>query len=174
MIAGSGGQGILFAGRLVAQAAMMEGNNVTWFPSYGAEVRGGTANCTVVISEGLIGSPVVKDPDMIVVMNEASLKRFQGRVKKGGLILVNSSLVKIKPERDDVRVLRVPAGKLAHAMGAPLAANVLVCGALARAAGICGLATMRKALAKLTPNGKKIILEANTKALKEGWDYLVP
>src|SRR3989338_5832303 len=94
LIAGFGGQGILFAGKLLAQSAMLEGRHVTWFPSYGAEVRGGTANCTVIISDEMIGSPVVRNPEILVVMNEASLDKFQPRLKSGGILIFESSLIK--------------------------------------------------------------------------------
>ncbi len=171
MIAGSGGQGILFVGKLLAQAAMLEGKNVTWFPSYGAEVRGGTANCTVVISDGLIGSPVVRDPDFMIVMNEASLERFENRVKKGGLLLYDSSMIKKKPVRPDIEKANIPAGELALSLGVPLAANMVVAGALAHKANVCGLATMKAALEELTPKSRAKTLSANMKAIEEGWTY---
>jgi 2-oxoglutarate ferredoxin oxidoreductase subunit gamma len=174
LIAGSGGQGILFVGKLIAQAAMLSGRNVTWFPSYGAEVRGGTANCTVVISEGLIGSPVVRNPDIIIVMNEASLERFEGRVKKGGLLLSDSSMVRKRPARDDILFLEVPAGELALSLGAPLSANMVIAGALARKAAVCGIETLRKALEELTPKGRAKSLAANIEAIEKGWDYVGP
>ncbi|MDA8172598.1 MAG: 2-oxoacid:acceptor oxidoreductase family protein [Nitrospiraceae bacterium] len=174
LIAGSGGQGILFAGKLVAQAAIEEGMNVTWFPSYGAEVRGGTANCTVVISEGRIGSPIVSSPDILVVMNRASLERFGGKVKKDGIIILNSSMVDAETANKDlgVKVAGVPAGEIAYGMGAPLAANMVICGALARAASICGFASMERALKKLAPRGKPEVLAVNQEALKRGWRHI--
>ncbi len=172
LVAGSGGQGILFAGKLVAQAAMEGGMNVTWFPSYGAEVRGGTANCTVVISDGLIGSPVVSGPDVLAVMNEASLERFSGKVRENGIVILNSSMVSGRPSRKDVRVLEVPAGEIAASIGAPLSANMVICGALARAASVCGLSVLRHALKMLAARGKPGILEINTKALEQGWKYI--
>lgn len=172
LVAGSGGQGILFAGKLVAQAAMEGARNVTWFPSYGAEVRGGTANCTVVISDGLIGSPVVSSPDVLAVMNEASLERFSGKVRKKGLVILNSSTVLSRPERNDLRVLEVPAGEIAFSIGAPLSANMVICGALARAASICELPVLKHALKMLVASGKPGILEVNTKALERGWQYI--
>ncbi len=180
LIAGSGGQGILFAGKLVAQAAIEEGMNVTWFPSYGAEVRGGTANCTVVISGGLIGSPVVSSPDILVVMNQASLERFGGKVKKDGIIILNSSVVgtmaKDKNKTPflgrDIKVVEVPAGEIAYGMGAPLAANMVICGALARAASICAFASMGRALKRLAPGGRPEVLAVNREALRRGWRYI--
>ncbi len=171
LVAGSGGQGILFTGKLVAQAAMEGAMNVTWFPSYGAEVRGGTANCTVVISQGLIGSPIVSSPDVLAVMNEASLERFCGRIKKDGILILNSSMVSKKPARNDLKVLKVPAGEIAHCLGAPLSANMVICGALARAASICELPTLKHALKMLASRSKPGILEVNTKALERGFNW---
>ncbi len=172
LVAGSGGQGILFAGKLVAQAAMEGGSNVTWFPSYGAEVRGGTANCTVVISDGLIGSPIVSSPDVLAVMNEASLERFSGKIRKSGLLILNSSMVSGRPERSDLRILEVPAGEMALSIGAPLSANMVICGALACAASVCGLSVLKHALEMLAVRGKSGILEVNLKALEQGWKHV--
>ncbi|MDA8168746.1 MAG: 2-oxoacid:acceptor oxidoreductase family protein [Nitrospiraceae bacterium] len=171
LIAGSGGQGILFAGKLLAQAVMNEGRNVTWFPSYGAEVRGGTANCTVVISEGMIGSPVVRYPDTVVVMNEASLGRFQERPKKGGCVILNSTMVKARPGRGDMRVVEVPAGDIAMSLGAPLSANMVITGAVARAESLCTLEGLKKALEELSPKRGRV-LEANMTALEKGWECI--
>ena len=176
LIAGSGGQGILFAGKLVAQAAIEEGMNVTWFPSYGAEVRGGTANCTVVISNGLIGSPVVSSPDVLAVMNRPSLERFGGKMKKGGIIIMDSSIEAAGENIDgigrDIRIVRVPAAEIAYGMGAPLAANMVICGAIARAASICTLANIMAALEKLVPGGRAQVLKTNKEALKRGWRHI--
>ncbi|MDA8090823.1 MAG: 2-oxoacid:acceptor oxidoreductase family protein [Nitrospiraceae bacterium] len=174
LVAGSGGQGILFTGKLIAQAAMEGAMNVTWFPSYGAEVRGGTANCTVVISDGLIGSPVVSSPDVLAVMNEASLERFSGKVRKNGLIILNSSMVSGRPEkkRNGLKVVEVPAGEIAFSIGAPLSANMVISGALARAASICDLPVLKHALKMLFKRAKPAILEINLKALERGWQHV--
>jgi len=169
LIAGSGGQGILFVGKLIAQAAMLEGKNVTWFPSYGAEVRGGTANCTVIVSDGHIGSPIVRHPDMIIAMNEASFKRFGGTIKKGGLILVDTSMVSLKAGANGVKVIGVPAGELAIALDAPVAANMVMAGALAAKAGLCKKETLLKALEELTPRRKAKSLPVNKHAIEKGW-----
>ncbi|MDA8388361.1 MAG: 2-oxoacid:acceptor oxidoreductase family protein [Nitrospiraceae bacterium] len=173
LIAGAGGQGILFAGKFVAQAAMEEGMNVTWFPSYGAEVRGGTANCTVVISGDFIGSPIVSSPDILVVMNQASLERFCGKVREGGIMILNSSMVEGRAKTPaDVKVVDVPAGDIAYGMGAPLAANMVMCGALVRAASICTRAGMERALKKLVVRGGAEALAVNKEALRRGWRHL--
>ena len=172
LIAGSGGQGILFAGKFVAQAAMEEGMNVTWFPSYGAEVRGGTANCTVVISSGFIGSPIVSRPGILVVMNQASMERFRGRLRPHGTLILNSSAVTAGKAERGVKVVAVPAGDIAFGMGAPLAANMVICGALLRTASICTEAAMERALTKLSARGGAEALAINKEALKRGWRQL--
>ena len=176
LIAGSGGQGILFAGKFIAQAAMEEGMNVTWFPSYGAEVRGGTANCTVVISSGFIGSPIVSHPDMLVVMNQASLERFCGKLRDGGIMIFNSSAVdagtRIRGRGARIKVVDVPAGDIAFGMGAPLAANMVICGALLREASICTEAGMEQALMKLNIRGGAEARAVNLEALRRGWQQI--
>lgn len=171
LIAGSGGQGILFAGKLLAQSAMNEGRNVTWFPSYGAEVRGGTANCTVVISDGQIGSPIVGSPDVLIVMNSASLERFGPRLKPDGALVINTSIVDETTVNKEIKnFFCVPAGDIALKLGDQLAANMVIVGASARAAGLCGLDSLKNALRELAA-GKKALLELNLGALDEGWNY---
>jgi 2-oxoglutarate ferredoxin oxidoreductase subunit gamma len=123
IIAGSGGQGILFMGKVMAFASMREKKEVTWFPSYGAEMRGGTANCTVIISDDMIGSPVVLNPDILVVMNSASLDKFQQRLRRKGLLFYDSSLIKSPSFRAEVEPVAVPATKIASALGNAKSAN---------------------------------------------------
>ena len=130
IIAGAGGQGVLLAGKLLANAAMKEGRNVTWFPSYGAEMRGGTANCTVVISRGLIGSPIVTLTDALVIMNDASLKNFESRLAPGGILVMDSSNIKSAPERDDIDILRIPVSGILDEAGAARSRNLALLGAL--------------------------------------------
>lgn len=168
LIAGSGGQGILFLGKLLAHAAMIAGKNVTWFPSYGAEMRGGTANCTVVVSDEIIGSPVVKSPDILVVLNEASMDRFEGRLKEGGLLLMDSTLVRINPRRADIRAVKVPATDMASALGNPRSANMVLLGALLDGEGLINEKEALAALEEMTPPERKNTLEPNVEALRKG------
>jgi 2-oxoglutarate ferredoxin oxidoreductase subunit gamma len=170
LIAGSGGQGVLFLGKIIVQGAMMEGRQVTWFPSYGAEMRGGTANCTVIISDEVIGSPIVKDFDMAVAMNEASMEKFIGRLKPGGLMVVDSSLVKATPGRSDVGLMRVPASEIAASVGNAKAANMVMLGALV-SEGVLKEASALGALAELTHQRKRSTLDMNRKAISEGKAY---
>lgn len=130
IIAGTGGQGILFMGKVLAQAGMLEGKQVTWFPSYGAEMRGGTANCTLIISEDMIYSPVLINPDILIAMNCPSLERFQPVLKKKGLLFFDSSLINNVAFRDNIVPFGIPATKIADAAGNTKAANMVMLGAL--------------------------------------------
>jgi 2-oxoglutarate ferredoxin oxidoreductase subunit gamma len=130
IIAGSGGQGILFLGKVLAFTSMIEKKEVTWFPSYGAEIRGGTANCTVIISDTMIASPVVITPDILIAMNKVSLDKFHPRLKKGGLLFFDSSLMKKTVFRDDIVPIAIPAIHIANAAGNTKSANMVMLGAL--------------------------------------------
>lgn len=170
LIAGSGGQGVLFLGRLIAQGAMFQGYNVTWFPSYGAEVRGGTANCTVVISDEPIGSPVVGNPDILVVMNEASKGRFEERLKSGGLMVMDSSLIKSGAARADVGVLAVPATAIAASLGNTRVANMVVLGVLLNE-GLIAESSVMAAIEESMPISKHSSLERNKEAIGKGKEH---
>lgn len=126
VFAGFGGQGVLSMGLNLAQAAMMEGKNVTYLPSYGAEVRGGTANCTVVISNEEIASPVASAPEFVVAMNKPSLVRFQNQIQSGGVLLINSSLIEAEISRGDIDIVKVPAGEIADKLDSPKSANMVM------------------------------------------------
>lgn len=136
IIAGSGGQGILFLGKVLAFASMAEGKKVTWFPSYGAEMRGGTANCTVIVSDDMIGSPVVFNPDILVAMNRASLEKFQERLIKKGLLFYDSSLIKNPVIRKDIVSVSVPATGIAGSIGSTKSANMVMLGSLIARTGL--------------------------------------
>jgi len=130
VIAGFGGQGIILAGKLLAQTAMKAGKEVTFMPSYGAEVRGGTANCMVIIADNPIACPVISKPDSLIAMNKASLDKFAPRLKNGGLLIMNSSLIDTEPQLDEtVEVIAVPADELAVQLGNKKAANMVALGA---------------------------------------------
>jgi len=136
IIAGFGGQGILLMGQILAYSAMTEGKEVSWMPSYGPEMRGGTANCAVIISEGMVASPVISRPNVLVIMNKPSLYKFIDRVEEGGTVFVNSSLVDVKVERQDVKVVYVPANEAAHELGTEKAANIYMMGAVSKVRGV--------------------------------------
>jgi len=171
IMAGSGGQGIMFAGTLLAHAAMDEGLNVTYFPSYGAEMRGGTANCTVIISDENIGSPVVTNPSTLLAMNEDSLERFASKVKKGGLIIVNSSLSKKEIAMDKVEVLKIPATELAEKLGDGRVANMVILGAYINRRKAVSLERTTESLRKVLGEERKELLKLNREALRKGEEY---
>ena len=137
IIAGFGGQGVLFAGLLLAYAAMDEGKDVTWIPSYGPEMRGGTANCTVVVSDEEIGSPFVKNPSAVLAMNLPSLDKYEKLVKPGGVLVVNASMVNREVERKDINVVSLPANEIADEAGSKRAVNMVMLGALLGNLDIC-------------------------------------
>jgi 2-oxoglutarate ferredoxin oxidoreductase subunit gamma len=169
IIAGFGGQGVLLAGKLLAWAGMLEGRHVTWFPSYGAEMRGGTANCTVIISDSEIGSPVVDNPGALVALNQASAEKFAGKVARGGFIILNSSLVKEDIKRPGVKVLKIPANELAAGLGNVRVVNMVMLGAYLRLSGAASLKNVEKAMDETLPARNKALLPMNMAALKEGY-----
>ncbi len=169
IISGFGGQGALFSGQLLAHAAMASGNEVTWIPSYGPEMRGGKARCTVVVSdEGKIGSPLVRQPSGAIVLNLPSMEAFASAVKTDGVLVVNSSLVPLKSERTDIRIVYLPATDIAIEMGDVRMANVLLLGALVEATGIVSLDAVAKALEDNLPARHRKVLPLNYEALKRG------
>ena len=168
IISGFGGQGVMLIGRLLAYAGMIEGKKVAWMPSYGPEMRGGTANCTVLISTEEIGSPIVSHPKILIAMNQPSLDKFESNVSENGLIILNDSLIKREVNRNDVKVIRIPADDIADKLGNSRAANMVVLGAYVEQSGIVKMDTIFKALEKALAGRNKKILELNKKALKQG------
>ncbi len=166
LIAGHGGQGIVFMGTLLAHAAMMEGKEVTFFPSYGAEMRGGTAHASVVVSTRRIASPIVEEPDILIVLNEPSLLRFESRVRANGQLFYNRSLVVSSPGRDDLNIIPVAATELAQKLGNPRIVNMVMLGAVARITGLASLATLSESLKTVLPAHRLSLLEQNRQALQ--------
>lgn len=171
IIAGFGGQGILSAGKLLAYAGMLEGKNVSWLPSYGPEMRGGTANCSVVISDEPVGSPILDTANVLIVMNGPSLEKFEKSVVKDGLIISDSSLVEAKPERKDIDFVGVPATQLASDMGNLTYANIIILGKLLAKTGIISKESFEAALKKVLPAKKHHMIPEEMKALVLGHDY---
>ena len=169
IFAGFGGQGVLSMGLNLLQAAMLEGKNVTYLPSYGAEVRGGTANCTVAISDEEIASPVASAPEFVVAMNQPSLMRFQNQIQSGGVFLVNSSLVDAETIRGDIDVVKVPANSIAEELGSPRSANMVMLGAFTKKSNLVSLESIIRGLKDALKNKQKLIA-INTEALKTGYD----
>lgn len=177
IISGFGGQGALFAGQLLAYAGMDNGKHVTWIPSYGPEMRGGTAHCTVVISDEPVGSPIVRHPSAVIALNLPSLDKYEGLVKPGGVLVYNSSLVERAVYRSDIRVVPAPANDISLEETAAVLdgkpgdarlANVTALGALLRATGVLPLEAIEAALAAHLPERHRRWLEPNGRALRRG------
>jgi 2-oxoglutarate ferredoxin oxidoreductase subunit gamma len=168
IFAGFGGQGVLSMGRMVAYAGMMKGMNVSWLPSYGPEMRGGTANCNVIVSDDLIGSPVVTNADTLIVMNRPSLDKFESLVNPGGKIFVNSSLIDRKVRRDDLDAYYFPVNEIAAECGSDKAANMVMLGAYIKLKGFLTEEDLLGAFIKVFGEGKRNLLPLNEKAVAEG------
>lgn len=171
IIAGFGGQGVLLAGEVLANAFMLAGKNVTWYPSYGAEMRGGTVNCEIVESDEDVSEVNKPDADFIIALNQASFDRFLSKIKKGGLMIANSTLVKEIKTRTDINYLFAPITKLAEDLGNVKMANILALGLLAKAGKVVSLEYLNQALDAVIPPHRKNLLPLNLKALKIGYEY---
>ncbi|HIE44392.1 MAG TPA: 2-oxoacid:ferredoxin oxidoreductase subunit gamma [Candidatus Omnitrophica bacterium] len=166
--AGFGGQGIIFMGKLLAWAALECDKFVTYIPSYGAEMRGGTANCSVIISDNEIPSPLIEKPTGLIVMNRNSLDKFEKRLKKGGLLVINSSLAGRRASREDTEVLYVPATEIAEEVGDVRVANIVAIGAYVGRGEVLPIEKIEQSLYHLLPKGDRELLEKNVRALKRG------
>jgi len=169
--AGFGGQGVLSMGYTLAYAAMLEDKHVTYFPSYGAEVRGGTANCTVAMGDEEIASPIASEPEYIVALNKPSVRKFENWVSPGGLMFVNTSLVDQLPTRNDIEVVEVPANQLASAMANERAANMVMLGALTGKTGIVSSEAVAEAINRIFASKTKV-RDLSLKAFEHGYNYL--
>ncbi|MBE6824328.1 MAG: 2-oxoacid:ferredoxin oxidoreductase subunit gamma [Ruminococcaceae bacterium] len=168
LFSGFGGQGILFAGKFVAYKGLTEDKQVSWLPSYGPEMRGGTASCSVIISDEPVGSPIVSAPDVLVALNLPSLDKFEKDVKPGGYIFADSTLIERKVERDDVNVFYIPATQLASDNGIPTLANMIVMGKMLKELGDYTQAGIENGLAKVISAKRADMKELNIKALELG------
>jgi len=168
LFAGFGGQGILFSGKFLAYQGLLENRQVSWLPSYGPEMRGGTANCSVILSDEPVGSPIVSEPDILIAMNLPSLDKYEDAVVPGGKIFVDSTLISRKVKRDDVKVFYIPATKLASDNGIPSLANMIVMGRVLQECPDLGNGNTEKALAKVISARHQNMLESNRKALALG------
>ena len=171
LAAGFGGQGVLVMGQLLATAGMLEGTGVTWFPSYGPEQRGGTCNCSVVLNDGEVGSPMVHSPDAAVLMNLPSLQRFEPTIKPSGLLLYNSSLIEAKPNRTDVKIVAVPATDIADELGNARIANLVLLGAYVASSQIVEPESIEQSLAAVLPKRHHGLIPLNMEAFNKGMQY---
>jgi len=170
IMSGFGGQGILLMGQLFCYAGMHEGKKVTWMPSYGPEMRGGTANCTIMISDDRVGSPVTRHPSSLVAMNKASLDRFEGDLQAGGFLVINSSLIEREPQRQDLQVIKVPANRIAEEAGTLQVMNMAALGAYVGAKKVVSLESVICALQRMIPAHRKELLTVNETALRRGYE----
>lgn len=168
VFSGFGGQGVLFGSQLLAYAAMEAGLHVTWIPSYGPEMRGGTANCTVVISDEEIGAPLVRHPGAVIALNYPSVEKYEPLVAPGGLLVYNSSLALRPPTRADIRCAPIPASDVAAELGNPKLLNMVMLGALLQLTGALPIETVEQSLEAHLPARRREMLEANKLALRRG------
>ncbi|MEA4965558.1 MAG: 2-oxoacid:acceptor oxidoreductase family protein [Oscillospiraceae bacterium] len=171
VIAGFGGQGLLFSGKVLAYAGLMEDRQISWLPSYGPEMRGGTANCNVILSDSPVGSPIVDHPDILMVMNAPSLDKYEDAVRPGGMIFLDSTLIGRKVNRSDVTACYIPATQMANDMGAPALANMILLGALVRHTACVSDEMLEAGLRKVVPARKADMIDLNLKALLAGKDF---
>ena len=169
IMAGFGGQGILLIGKMLAYAGMHEGKQVSWLPSYGPEMRGGTCNCTVVVSDKPVGSPVIRSPRAVLAMNLPSLEKFEADVRPGGLLLINSSLIDRGTERDDLTVIEVPANQVATDLGNPRGANMVALGAYLGATDAVSLDKVIEVIRE-TFAARPAVIDVNIEALRTGYE----
>ncbi len=170
LLAGFGGQGILFAGKLLAYVGLYAGKEVSWLPSYGPEMRGGTCNCSVTVSDDPIGSPLILEPTELMVMNTPSFDKFIGTVKAGGMAFIDSTLVDGTSDRTDIKCFYIPATALANENGLKGMANIILTGKILKETGLDDMAVIEKALQKVIPPKKANLLDANLKAIKLGME----
>ena len=171
LIAGFGGQGVLFSGKFLAYKAMMEDSQVSWLPSYGPEMRGGTANCSVIVSDTPIGSPIVNTPDVLIAMNLPSLDKYEDAVAPGGIIIVDSALISRKVNRTDVKVFYIPATKMASDEGITTLANMIIAGKLIRECDAISHDNIEAVMGKIVSARHKELLDLNLKAIELGYNY---
>lgn len=171
LIAGFGGQGVLFFGKIVAYTGMIEEKQVSWLPSYGPEMRGGTANCSVCIDTKPIGCPIVLTPETLVVLNRPSFDKFIGDVAPNGKVILDSTLMDVSTDRTDITLYKIPASKMANDNELHGLANIIVLGQTLKASGFTSFEVLQKALEKCVPPKKQHLLEPNIRALKMGYEY---
>ncbi|MEI7553877.1 2-oxoacid:acceptor oxidoreductase family protein [Candidatus Chlorohelix sp.] len=174
IISGFGGQGVLFAGQLLAYAVLAEARHVTWIPSYGPEMRGGTAHCTVCISDEEIGSPLVRHPSAVILMNPPSFQRYMSLVKSGGLLLLDEGMISERSTRDDIHEVVIPAQAIAAELGFDQIANLVLLGALVAATSVVKFETLDKVLEEHLSLRHQDALVANRLALRRGAAFCLP
>ncbi|NLV21630.1 MAG: 2-oxoacid:ferredoxin oxidoreductase subunit gamma [Syntrophomonadaceae bacterium] len=171
LFAGFGGQGVLSMGQFLTYAAMEAGKNVSWVPSYGAEMRGGTANCLVTIADEEISSPLTENPMMAVIMNRPSLDKFENKLQPNGTLVINSSLVDRKPQREDLQVLELPVNQIAEEINNPRGANMILLGAYLQKTGVVEIEKVLEFFDSIFKGKKQTVIEKNKEAFMTGVEY---
>lgn len=171
LIAGFGGQGVLFAGKFLAYKGLSEGREVSWLPSYGPEMRGGTANCSVILSDEPVGSPIVAKPDVLMAMNLPSFDKYESSVVPGGYVFVDSTLIARKAQRTDIKALYIPATKMAAQAGTPTLANMIIVGKMMKETGAVSLEGLEATMKKFVPAKHADLVDANMNAIMAGYNY---
>lgn len=172
IIAGFGGQGILFAGKILAYAALVKGKQLSWLPSYGPEMRGGTANCHVIVSDEPVGSPIITNPDILISMNKPSLEKFENDVVPGGTIIYDKTLIDCEITRNDIKVVGVEATRIASAQAKVGMANMVMLGALLKTCKVFTLDEIRAGVEKAVPPSKKELAEYNIQLIEKGYELV--
>ena len=170
LLAGFGGQGVLFTGKFLAYKGLVQDKQVSWLPSYGPEMRGGTCNCSVIISDTPVGSPIITNPDVLVAMNLPSLQKFVNSVVPGGVVILDSTLIDAKVERDDVKVCYVPATQMAKDAGYPTLANMILTGKVLKEIDCVAYEGNKETLETFIPAKKASLIDVNCQALQAGYD----
>ena len=173
IFAGSGGQGVLMMGYVFAVAVMRDGKHVTYLPAYGAEVRGGTANCTVVVSDEEIASPVASSPDCVVVMNKPSMIKYQEIIREGGLMVINANLVDTDPEREDIEIIKIPANDIAAELGSVKTLNMIMLGAFSAKSKITSPDSLMNGLTEIVKSKNPDLMKLNRQGLDRGTMYVL-
>lgn len=171
LIAGFGGQGVLFAGKFIAYKGLSENREVSWLPSYGPEMRGGTANCSVILSDEPVGSPIVAKPDVLMAMNLPSFDKYEDSVVPGGAVFVDSTLIARKAQRTDIKTFYIPATKMAAEAGTPTLANMIMVGKMMKESGAVSLEGLEETMKKFVPAKHANLIEANMNAIMAGYNY---
>ncbi len=171
LIAGFGGQGVLFAGKFLAYKGLSEGREVSWLPSYGPEMRGGTANCSVILSDEPVGSPIVAKPDVLMAMNLPSFDKYESSVVPGGYVFVDSTLIARKAQRTDIKTFYIPATKMAAQAGTPTLANMIIVGKMMKETGAVSLEGLEATMKKFVPAKHADLVDANMNAIMAGYNY---
>ena len=171
LFSGFGGQGILFSGKFIANKGLMEDKNVSWLPSYGPEMRGGTASCSVIVSDGAVGSPIVSNPDVLLAMNLPSLDKYESEAVPGSVIIVDSTLIDRKLTRTDVKAFYIPATRLAKEMNAPTLANMIMIGKMIKESNAVSIDNLEDAMKKVVPAKKADLMGINMQAVMLGYNY---